>query len=113
MEYKTMGLNAIQFGWGGPWQRGKFDLGAVVGTPAAVDAMQGVGVPARTLLTRHILGDWGDCATEDAEQNNEALVSSERLMSVYKYWDGAEEIVLWVVTEGDRSVTTILTPDDY
>ena len=108
-----MGYYGIQFGWGGAGARGKFDLGAVVGTPAAVSAMQNVGVTARVLLDRHIRGDWGECDGEQAAHNDEGIASGGRLMSVYKFPAGAEETVLWVITEWDRSVTTILTPDDY
>lgn len=60
-------------------------------------------------LNRHLAGDWGD--TEDAELNDEGLdpKNPDRLMSVYKY----PHYEVWVITEWDRSVTTVLLPEDY
>jgi hypothetical protein len=61
-------------------------------------------------LRRHESGDWGDLPAEDASQNDAALCQSEgRLFSAYGEGDGK----FWIITEADRSVTTILLPDDY
>ena len=64
----------------------------------------------QTILSRHVLGDWGDVCEEDAEANDRALETGGRLMSVYKIENGP---VLWVITEWDRSYTTVLLPEDY
>jgi hypothetical protein len=60
-------------------------------------------------LMRHERGDWGEICEEDYEENERALKSGYRLMSVYPY--KGEKI--WIITEWDRSVTTILKPSEY
>ncbi|MBT0664494.1 hypothetical protein KI809_09300 [Geobacter pelophilus] len=61
-------------------------------------------------LNRHMAGDWGDVCDEDRGSNELALQEGERLFSVYKK-EGLPTI--WVITEWDRSVTTVLFPDEY
>lgn len=61
-------------------------------------------------LQRHVAGDWGEVCDEDRVTNEQALLHGERLFSVYKK-DGVPTI--WIITEWDRSVTTILFPDEY
>ena len=61
-------------------------------------------------IARHCSGDWGDVCKEDWELNDEALKIDDRLHSVYCAPDGVK---FWIITEWDRSVTTILLPDDY
>lgn len=58
---------------------------------------------------RHYLGDWGDICEEDKALNDEALECGERLFSAYENIDTK----IWIITEGDRSATTILFPDEY
>ena len=68
-----------------------------------------------TWLARHSKGDWGECCDEDKSVNDEALKVGNRLMSVYLFPDepvGAAGKV-WVITEWDRSVTTLLLPEEY
>ena len=60
-------------------------------------------------LSRHARGDWGDISTDDRELNALSLKEGSRLLSVY----GAGEHRFWIITEADRSVTTILMPEDY
>lgn len=60
-------------------------------------------------LQRHKLGDWGDLSEEDKAQNNEALLDSAQLLSAYQYTD---DIRIWIVTEADRTVTTVLLPEE-
>ena len=61
-------------------------------------------------IERHLYGDWGDACAEDKASNETALITGGRLFSVYK----SEEFgVVWVITEWDRSVTTVLRPEDY
>ena len=62
-----------------------------------------------TALRRHACGDWGDLCPEDTLANEEALRDGDRLLSAY----GQSGLRFWVITEADRSVTTILLPDDY
>lgn len=61
-------------------------------------------------LKRHLVGDWGDLCDEDRVSNELALQQGERLLSAYKK-DGVPTI--WVITEWDRSVTTVLFPEEY
>lgn len=88
----------------------KFELGRVVATTAVLTWANQNGVDLAPYLARHAVGDWGEMTREDREQNESALASGEaRLFSAYDTPAGR----LWIITEWDRSVTTILTPEDY
>ena len=86
-----------------------FDLGAGVATPGAMEVMRKHGLSAVALSAMHASGIWGEVPPEDAAANEEALKTGERIMSVYKFGDDT----LWIITEADRSVTTILLPSEY
>jgi len=88
----------------------RFYLGQVVATPGALDAIAEAGQNPLEFLSRHSVGDWGEMDTEDKQANQEALQTGSRLMSAYRT---AKDIRIWVITEWDRSVTTILLPMDY
>ncbi len=60
-------------------------------------------------IAKHLVGDWGDVPPEDWEANDEALLKGYRLLSAY----GQDDRRFWIITEADRSVTTILLPNDY
>lgn len=86
-------------------------------TPGMIVATQGVQalIERNTFnpthyLQRHLYGDWGDVDFEDWEANQSALEHGDRLLSVYRITD---EVTLWIITEWDRSVTTMLLPDEY
>jgi hypothetical protein len=67
--------------------------------------------PGRKLLSRHRSGDWGDVDAADAAANTRAAVEGdERVLSAYTLKDGTR---LWIITEADRSCTTILLPEEY
>ena len=83
-------------------------LGQTVITPNAQTTLHPEDV--HEALGRHIRGDWGDCGKEDAAENEFALGKRLRLFSVYHDRDGTK---FWIITEADRSVTTILLPEDY
>jgi len=85
-----------------------FELGKTVITPNAQDTLH----PADLMISlhRHVSGDWGDCDPEDAGQNNIAVDSGLRIFSVYH---DREQVRFWIITEADRSATTILLPEDY
>jgi hypothetical protein len=89
----------------------KFPLGQCVATPGALDALARAGVMADVLLHRHESGDWGEVDAEDQRQNDSAVVSGARVHSAYRLPDTMEKI--WIITEWDRSITTILLPDEY
>lgn len=88
----------------------KFALGQVVATPAALAVLEERHVSPLDLLTRHVSGDWGELPTEDAALNDMALQSGGRLLSSYLI---APNTKVWVISEADRSVTTLLRPEDY
>jgi hypothetical protein len=92
-----------------PLAQPRFPLGQVVATRAAHALMAEHHISPTCLLRRHQRGDWGQVDAEDARTNEAALVHGQRLLSVY-HCDG---VVLWVITEADRSATTILLPEDY
>ena len=64
----------------------------------------------RKSFSRHGTGDWGDMCEEDKAYNDEALVNGGRLFSAYNY---NEDTKIWIITEWDRSATTILFPEEY
>lgn len=86
-----------------------FSLGQVVATPAVIDHLMEHGISARTFLHRHQHGDWGDVCSEDAATNEAAIKHGFRILSSYEC--AGER--LWIITEADRSVTTLLQPDEY
>ena len=87
-----------------------FTLGEVVATPGAVEAMQKHNVLPQTLLQRHVTGDWGVLCDEDVKSNNDAVTEGDRILSNYPI---ANNVRIWVITEWDRSVTTLLLPSEY
>jgi hypothetical protein len=85
-------------------------LGRLAATPAALDALVATDTHPLTLLRRHSIGDWGDLCAEDIEANRLALALGGRVLSAYTLTDGVR---IWVITEADRSATTLLLPEDY
>jgi hypothetical protein len=88
----------------------RFDLGTAVGTPGALAAIREAGQSPADFLRRHAGGDWGDVDGHDWKQNQIALREGGRLMSAYQTRNGE---TVWVITEADRSATTILLPSEY
>ena len=87
-----------------------FDLGQLVATPGALTALEKAGQNAMEFLSRHVTGDWGDIPEEDCKENQYSLEHGFRLLSSYR--TNADQVV-WVITEGSRSHTTLLLPDEY
>lgn len=85
-------------------------LGRVVATPAALAALLLAKTSPTSLLVRHATGDWGDVDREDGAANDQAVIDGARVLSVYTLGTGE---TVWIITEADRSVTTILLPSDY
>ncbi len=83
-----------------------FRLGQVVATPGALD----LGIDFRPFLAHHIRGDWGNVSNSDKGENDFSVMNGFRILSVYCSPDGTS---FWIVTEADRSATTILLPDEY
>ena len=86
----------------------RFPLGRIVITTNAAAHLSQAEILAA--LRRHGLGDWGDTHPEDAGQNDLALQNGERLFSVYRSDSGQ---AFSIITESDRSASTVLLPDDY
>jgi hypothetical protein len=90
--------------------RPKFRLGRLVATPGALELIQGEGREPMEFVERHIRGDWGDLDEQDRLVNEQALAHGGRLLSSYIVV-GEERV--WVITESDRSSTTLLLPSEY
>lgn len=88
----------------------KFPLGSVVATPGALAALKDAQDSPRPYLLRHSEGDWGDVCKEDAAENELSLLTGFRILSAYTIKNGAK---IWVITERDRSATTILLLEEY
>ena len=85
-----------------------FKLGQTVATPNVLDTVPQEEIFAA--LRRHQSCDWGDVSPQDKWSNDRAVKNNERLLSVYHSRDG---IKFWIITEWDRSATTVLLPSDY
>ena len=88
----------------------KFPLGRTVATPGALDALKEAGESPAYYLDRHITGDWGDVPPEDAAENELSVKKGFRILSAYTL---STEVKIWLITEADRSSTTILLPEEY
>ena len=95
---------------GEPPKRPLFELGQTVATPGALDSLGQAEEAPLTYLLRHVTGDWGDLPEEDIEENERSLEEGFRLFSAYHLSTGVK---IYVITEWDRSVTTILLPSEY
>jgi hypothetical protein len=96
-------FNQLPFG-----VRAKFPLGQLMMTTNAMRTLREDEVG--TALANHAHGDWGAVCPEDRAANERALVNDGRLFSVYHDGSGVK---FWIITEADRSATTVLMPDDY
>ena len=94
----------------------RFSLGKLVATPGALEALESNRQNAGTFLSRHQLGDWGDMCDADKQSNDLATAHEgdpgrqQRVLSSYSLENGA---TIWIITEWDRSTTTVLLPNDY
>ena len=96
----------------------RFELGQLCNTPGAQAVLERYQVNPFELIGRHVRGDWGDVCPEDAQINDEALREGARIFSVYVLpppvgEGGMLAQVMWLITEADRSVTTLLLPEEY
>ena len=88
----------------------RFALGQVVATPGALEALQTAKQDPAALLSRHITGDWGDLYEEDKAENEFSVDKELRILSTYPL---TAQVKIWVITEADGSVTTLLLPEEY
>ena len=87
----------------------RFPLGQLVITPGALERLSAKEI--QLTLNRHATGDWGELPEEDERENQRALAHGGRLFSAYRSEDGQTRF--YVITEADRSVTTVLLPEEY
>lgn len=88
---------------------GHLPLGRVVATPGALKALSDAGEHPFSYLARHANGDWGELCETDRRENELSLRHGWRVLSSYEMGEGR----VWIITEADRSVTTILLPEEY
>lgn len=88
----------------------KFPLGRILATPGALEALKESGETPDTFLRRHAKGDWGEVCEEDKLLNDEAVNDGTRILSAYRT-KGNDRV--WVITEADRSASTLLLPEEY
>ena len=89
----------------------RFALGQTFITPGAEEALQIAGQTAIEFLRRHMSCDWGsELSDEDVHENELSLKEGFRLLSAYRTGKGQK---LWIITEADRSATTVLLPSEY
>jgi hypothetical protein len=86
----------------------KFRIGRIVSTPNALQSLAPEDIVSG--ISKHMAGDWGDVDEDDRQANERALIRGARLWSVY---EAGNCLRFWIITEADRSVTTILLPEDY
>ena len=86
----------------------RFPLGQIVATPNALNSVSNLEI--LSALRRHVRGDWGNLDAEDLQSNERALQFGGRLFSSYL---AGQNVKFWIITEADRSATTILLPEDY
>ena len=92
-----------------------FQLGRLVATPGAMEALQESGETADNFIQRHVSGDCGELCNEDQQANEQALLDGSRILSAYRT---RLNVKLWVITEaendnGRREVTTVLLVSEY
>jgi hypothetical protein len=85
-------------------------MGRTVATPGALSALEEAHESGAWYLCRHQCGDWGELSPDDWSANDAALREGSRVLSAYQLGTGVK---LWIITEWDRSVTTLLLPEDY
>ena len=88
----------------------KFQLGQTVATPGALEALADSNELPTSYIERHMQGDWGEVDEHDRKENELSLKQGFRLLSAYTLKSGVK---IWIITEADRSVTTILLPSEY
>ncbi len=88
----------------------KFSLGQIVATPGALAALREAGATPLVYVLRHVRGDWGDLDAHDRKENELSLKHGFRLLSAYTLSSGVR---IYIITEADRSATTLLLPEEY
>jgi hypothetical protein len=88
----------------------RFALGQMVATSGVLIALREAGQDAVEFISRHQSGDWGDMSEQDKRENEFSLEKHLRIFSAYHTSKGEK---IWIITEADRSATTVLLPSEY
>ena len=88
-----------------------FELGRVVATTDAIEAMTENNIDVSDLLIRHVGGDWSTLSNEDRMENEQSVKNGWRILSSYTINKSGDKV--WIITEADRSSTCVLLPKDY
>lgn len=99
-----------------PLPKSLFPLGNIAVTPGAYFLMEDLELSWLTFVRRHQCGDWGDVCEADKRENERSIKNGTRILSAYEVGpikEGKKRDRLWVLTEADRSQTTILLPEEY
>jgi hypothetical protein len=88
----------------------RFPPGRIVATPGAVEMLERYGKTPADYLDRHLCGNWGDLGITDKRENELSVRRGYRIFSTY---DVSPLNTLWIITESDRSTTTLLLPEEY
>ena len=88
----------------------RFKLGHVVATPGAIDALEKASQSATEFINKHVVLDAGELGEEDQQTNEDAVENGDRILSSHLLKDGTK---IWIITEADRSATTLLLPSEY
>ena len=88
----------------------RFPVGQIVATPGALAALEEAADNPALFLRRHVTGDWGEVDEHDRNENEFSVEHGFRLLSAYTLSNGTK---LWIITEADRSATTLLLPSEY
>lgn len=94
----------------------KFNLGRIVATPGALAALEEAGQKPGEFLALHASGNWGELDAEDRKANDLAIAHEgdpDRQQRVLSSYLAKSQNKIWIITEWDRSITTILLPDEY
>ena len=86
-----------------------FPLGRVIATPGALELLDRMTANGFELLLRHQCGDWGNIPPDVAIENENSIVNGNRILSSYPLGDER----IWIITEADKSSTTLLLPEEY
>lgn len=92
------------------FSRRLFRIGTIRVTIGAGNELIAANVAPWDIIARHVTGDWGDIDPRDRGANEWSIEHGERILSVYRIPGGA---VIWIITEADRSATTLLLPHEY
>ena len=91
-------------------RQARFPLGRIVATKGALAALELAGQSPGGFIKRHVTGDWGELDDHDRRENELSVEQGLRILSSYTLFTGVK---LWIITEADRSATTLLLPCEY